>query len=71
MWHGFTLRGKKGGGTLDILREFSIVRQRWCSLRWMSRPGKILTMSGIFHKKGNVDCLYLKRNDGERGLMSG
>jgi len=31
---------------------------------------KILTMNGIFHKKGNVDRLYLKRNEGGRGLMS-
>jgi len=31
---------------------------------------KILTMNGIFHKKGNVDRLYLKRNRGGRGLMS-
>jgi len=30
---------------------------------------KILTMNGIFHKKGNVDRLYLKRNEGGRGLM--
>jgi len=31
---------------------------------------KILTMNGIFHKKENVDRLYLKRNEGGRGLMS-
>ena len=31
---------------------------------------KILTMNGIFHKKGNVDRLYLKRCDGGRGLIS-
>jgi len=31
---------------------------------------KILTMNGIFHKKANVDRLYLKRNEGGRGLMS-
>jgi len=30
---------------------------------------EILTTNGIFHKKGNVDRLYLKRNGG-RGLMS-
>ena len=31
---------------------------------------KILTMNGIFHKKGNVDRLYMKRCDGGRGLIS-
>lgn len=31
---------------------------------------KILTMNGIFHKKGNVDRLYLKRREGGRGLIS-
>ena len=31
---------------------------------------KILTMNGIFHKTGNVDRLYMKRNEGGRGLMS-
>ena len=31
---------------------------------------KILTMNGVFHKKGNVNRLYLKRNDGGRGLIS-
>ena len=31
---------------------------------------KILTMNGIFHKKGNVDRVYMKRSDGGRGLMS-
>ena len=27
-------------------------------------------MNGIFHKKGNVDRLYLKRKGGGRGLIS-
>ena len=31
---------------------------------------KILTMNGIFHKKGNVDRLYLGRDKGGRGLIS-
>ena len=31
---------------------------------------KILTMHGIFHKKSNVDSLYLRRNEGGRGLTS-
>ena len=31
---------------------------------------KILTMNGIFHKKVNVDRLYMKRCDGGRGLIS-
>ena len=31
---------------------------------------KILTMNGVFHKKGNVDRLYLKRDSGGRGLIS-
>ena len=31
---------------------------------------KILTMNGVFHKKGNVDRLYMKRCDGGRGLIS-
>ena len=31
---------------------------------------KILTMNGIFHKKSNVDRLYMKRCDGGRGLIS-
>jgi len=31
---------------------------------------KIPAMHGIFHKRGNVDRLYLKRNEGGRGLMS-
>jgi len=30
---------------------------------------KILAMNGIFHNKGNVDRLYLKRNEGGRELM--
>ena len=31
---------------------------------------KILTMNGIFHKKGNVNRLYLPRSGGGRGLIS-
>ena len=31
---------------------------------------KILTMFNMFHKKGNVSRLYLKRNQGGRGLIS-
>ena len=31
---------------------------------------KILTMNGIFHKKSNVDRLYLRRAEGGRGLIS-
>ena len=31
---------------------------------------KILTMSGVFHRKGNVDRLYTKRENGGRGLIS-
>ena len=31
---------------------------------------KILTMHGIFHKKGNVSRLYMKRKLGGRGLIS-
>ena len=31
---------------------------------------KILTMNGIFHKKSNVDRLYIKRCDGGRGFIS-
>ena len=31
---------------------------------------KILTMKGVFHRKSNVDRLYLKRNCGGRGLIS-
>ena len=31
---------------------------------------KILTMNGIFHKKGNVNRLYLPRGGGGRGLIS-
>ena len=31
---------------------------------------KILTMNGVFHKKGNVDRLYLNRDAAGRGLIS-
>ena len=31
---------------------------------------KILTMNGVFHRKGNVDRLYIKREHGGRGLIS-
>ena len=31
---------------------------------------KILTMYGVFHKKSSVDRLYMKRNEGGRGLIS-
>ena len=31
---------------------------------------KILTMSGVFHRKGNVDRLYIKRENGGRGFIS-
>ena len=31
---------------------------------------KILTMNGVFHKKSNVDRLYIKRYEGGRGLIS-
>ena len=31
---------------------------------------KMLTMHGAFHRKSNVDRLYLKRKDGGRGLIS-
>ena len=56
----------------------SIVRYSAGILNWTKmelsqmdvKTRKILTMNGIFHKKGNVDRLYLKRNEGGRGLMS-
>ena len=31
---------------------------------------KTLTMNNVFHRKSNVDRLYLKRNEGGRGLIS-
>lgn len=31
---------------------------------------KILTINGVFHKKSSVDRVYMKRNEGGRGLMS-
>ena len=31
---------------------------------------KILTINGVFHRKGNVDRLYIKREHGGRGLIS-
>ena len=31
---------------------------------------KLLTMYGMFHKKGDVDRLYIKRAEGGRGLIS-
>ena len=31
---------------------------------------KKLTIFGVFHKKGSVGRLYMKRNDGGRGLIS-
>ena len=31
---------------------------------------KILTMNGVFFKKGNIDRLYVKRKCGGRGLIS-
>ena len=41
--------------------------QRVC---WIVHTRKILTMHGAFHQKSDVDRLYLKRKDGERGLIS-
>ena len=29
-----------------------------------------MTVAGMFHQKGNVDCLYLRRKDGGRGTIS-
>ena len=34
------------------------------------RTRKIMTMAGMFHQKGDVDCLYLMRKDGGRGMIS-
>ena len=34
------------------------------------RMRKILTMNGALHPRSNVDRLYLKRNEGGRGLLS-
>jgi hypothetical protein len=31
---------------------------------------KILTFCGAFHKRGSVGRLYLKRNEGGKGLIS-
>ena len=33
------------------------------------RTRKILTMNGVFHEKGSVPRLYLKRKGGGRGLI--
>ena len=34
------------------------------------RRRKIMTMAGMFHQNGNVDCFYLRRKDGGRGTIS-
>ena len=34
------------------------------------RTRKLLTMNGALHPRANVDRLYLKRNEGGRGLTS-
>ena len=31
---------------------------------------KVLTMNSAFHKKGSVDRLYIRRNEGGRGFIS-
>ena len=31
---------------------------------------KTLTMYGAFHPKGDIDRLYIKRKEGDRGLIS-
>ena len=55
----------------------SIIRYSAGILEWREKElqdidiktRKILTMNGIFHKKSNVDRLYLKRDCGGRGLI--
>ena len=34
------------------------------------RTRKIMTMAGVFHKKGDIDRLYLPRKEGGRGIIS-
>ena len=56
----------------------SVVRYSAGILNWKEnelkaidvKTRKILTMNGIFHKKGNVDRLYINRKAGGRGLIS-
>ena len=59
-------------------RAVSVIRYSAGILEWTKaetasldvKTRKILTMNGIFHKKGNVDRLYVKRKAGGRGLIS-
>ena len=56
----------------------SVVRYTAGILEWKEKElqaldvktRKILTTNGAFHKRSSVDRLYLKRQDGGRGLMS-
>ena len=56
----------------------SVVRYTAGILEWKEKElqaldvktRKILTTNGAFHRKSSVDRLYLKRQDGGRGLMS-
>ncbi len=56
----------------------SVVRYSAGILEWTDRELKAmdvktrkkLTIFGVFHKKGSVGRLYMKRNDGGRGLIS-
>ena len=56
----------------------SVVRYSAGILNWREnelkaidvKTRKVLTMNGIFHKKGNVDRVYIKRKLGGRGLIS-
>ena len=38
--------------------------------RMVVKTRKILTMNGALHPRSNVDRIYLKRNEGGRGLLS-
>eukprot|EP00957_Ditylum_brightwellii_P023489 1772221-Ditylum_brightwellii.AAC.1 len=55
---------------LPILRyTFGIMKWAKCELRKLDvKTRKMLTMKGIHHPKGNVNCLYLHRNKGGREL---
>ena len=69
-----------GGNTIKEINSWavSVIRYTARIIDWTAnelktidiRTKKLMTMEGIFHQKGDVDCLYLMRKDGGKGMIS-
>ena len=69
-----------GGNVIKGINSWavSVIRYTAGIIEWTKRElkaidvktRKMMTMAGTFHKKGDVDRLYLMRKDGGRGMIS-